>query len=92
MAGIGQYLKDTHGELRHVAWPTQTQTVVYTILVAIISIIVAVYLGLFDYLFTSGIGQLVGSTPSAAPASGIEITPIPVEGQNAPQVEFNLGE
>lgn len=90
MAGIGQYLKDTHGELRHVAWPTQTQTIVYTVLVAIISVIVAAYLGLFDFLFTSGVTRLVGTTPAAP--SGIEITPIPVEGQGAPQVEFGVGD
>ena len=40
-----QYLKDTRAELRHVAWPTQTQTIVYTLLVAGISLGTAAYLG-----------------------------------------------
>ena len=41
-----QYFKDTRAELRHVAWPTQTQTIVYTLLVAGISLGTAAYLGL----------------------------------------------
>jgi preprotein translocase SecE subunit len=64
MAGIGQYLKDTQMELRHVAWPTRTQTVVYTILVAAISILVAAYLGVFDFAFTTGLTRAVASLPA----------------------------
>jgi len=47
------YLQDTRAELRHVAWPTVKQSVVYTMLVIGISILVAAYTGVFDYLFTS---------------------------------------
>jgi len=55
MEGFLQYLKDTRGELRHVAWPTQTQTIVYTILVALLSVGVSLYLGLFPVqLWRSG--------------------------------------
>ena len=59
MSTIGQYLKDTQAELRHVAWPTQTQTIVYTILVVFISLLISVYLGLFDYLFTSALSTII---------------------------------
>ena len=61
---IIQYLKDTQQELRHVAWPTRTQTVVYTILVATVSIIVSLYLGLFDFLFTTTLARFVGVAPA----------------------------
>ncbi len=57
--GFGQYLKDTRGELRHVAWPTRTQTIVYTIFVAAVSIFTALYLGFFDFLFTTGLSRTV---------------------------------
>ena len=33
-----QYLKDTRGELHHVAWPTRMQTIVYTIIVIALSL------------------------------------------------------
>ena len=69
---IGQYLKDTQGELRHVAWPTRAQTIVYTVLVALLSIFVALYLGLFDFLFTTGLARLVSVLPAAQPASAIQ--------------------
>lgn len=60
---FGQYLKDTQAELLHVAWPTRTQTIAYTILVALISLGVALYLGLFDYVFTSSLTRLIGASP-----------------------------
>ncbi|OGG50116.1 preprotein translocase subunit SecE [Candidatus Kaiserbacteria bacterium RIFCSPHIGHO2_01_FULL_54_36] len=62
---IGQYLKDTQGELRHVAWPTRLQTIVYSILVALLSIVVALYLGLFDYIFTTGLARFLEILPGS---------------------------
>ncbi|MDZ4227188.1 MAG: preprotein translocase subunit SecE [Patescibacteria group bacterium] len=76
MAGFGQYLKDTRSELRHVAWPTRTQTIVYTILVSAISIAAALYLGLFDFLFTSGLSRVLEVLPSYDP-NAITITQEP---------------
>lgn len=46
------YLKETKGELKHVSWPTRTQAVLFTTLVIVLSIVMAAYLGAFDYLFT----------------------------------------
>ena len=50
-----QYLKDTRGELNHVAWPTRAQTIIFTSLVIALSLLVSFYLGLFDYLFTTAL-------------------------------------
>lgn len=58
-----QYIKDTRGELRHVAWPTRLQTIVYTVLVILISIFVALYLGLFDLIFTGGVRTMLEVLP-----------------------------
>ena len=46
------YLKDTKGELKHVSWPTKNQAVWYTIIVVVISLFVAFFLGFFDYIFS----------------------------------------
>ncbi len=76
---FSQYLKDTRAELNHVAWPTRTQTIVYTLFVVAISVGIALYLGFFDYLFTSGLGRFVETRAIAAPAaqqSPITVTPI----------------
>jgi preprotein translocase subunit SecE len=63
-----QYLKDTRSELRHVAWPTQTQTIVFTVLVVALSIFVSLYLGLFDYIFTGIIQRYVDAGGFSTPA------------------------
>jgi preprotein translocase SecE subunit len=47
-------------EMKQVAWPTQKQSFLYTALVIVISIIVSLYLGLFDFLFTHGVEFIVG--------------------------------
>ncbi len=86
-----QYLKDTRAELRHVAWPTQTQTIVYTLLVAGISLGIAAYLGLFDFLFTSGLTQLVNNLPTAPSVQTIPVTqtaPTPTTSNTAPTLPF----
>jgi preprotein translocase subunit SecE len=53
------YLRDTRAELTHVSWPTPRQTVIYTILVIVISIFVALFLGAFDFVFTSSLNWFV---------------------------------
>lgn len=52
MSRIGNYVRDTAGEMKHVKWPTQQQAFIYTALVIGISAIVAVYLGVVDFPFT----------------------------------------
>lgn len=63
--GLGQYLKETRSELRHVAWPTRTQTIVFAALVIAISIGIAAYLGLLDFLFSKGVAAILNTAPSA---------------------------
>ena len=46
------YNKDTRGELIHVSWPTRKQATMFTIVVIVVSVVVAFFLGFFDYLFT----------------------------------------
>jgi len=97
---IFQYIKDTQGELRHVAWPTRTQTIVYTLLVAGVSIVIALYLGLFDFIFTSTLTRSLGVVPDSTVVipdngtSSIEIDTsspqieiVPVDSADAPSGE-----
>ncbi len=48
---ITEYIKDTNAEMKHVAWPTRKQAMVYSVAVVIVSIGVALFLGFFDYIF-----------------------------------------
>jgi preprotein translocase SecE subunit len=53
------YLKDTVAELKHVSWPTQTQSIVYTALVIGVSIGVSLYVGIFDFVFSKGLNWFI---------------------------------
>jgi preprotein translocase subunit SecE len=59
--GIKQYINETRAEMKHVTWPTRQQTTSYTIVVILLSIIVAIYLGAFDSLFVWVLKHIVPS-------------------------------
>lgn len=59
MSKITEYLKETRSELRHVIWPSRRQTVFYTLIVIVLSVAIAYFLGLFDFLFSKGVGALL---------------------------------
>jgi preprotein translocase SecE subunit len=59
MDALSKYFRDTFAELRQVAWPTQSQTVKYTILVVLISVFVSLFVAAFDYVFSLGINTVV---------------------------------
>ncbi|TSC67241.1 MAG: hypothetical protein CEO19_303 [Parcubacteria group bacterium Gr01-1014_73] len=54
-----EYLKETRSELKHVSWPTRRQAIAFTAIVIAISVFVAIFLGLFDYLFTFAIEKFI---------------------------------
>ena len=55
MNKLTNYFKDTRSEMKHVSWPTQNQTVNFTIMVLGISIFTGLLLGLFDIIFQLGL-------------------------------------
>lgn len=61
MSNLMNYFKDTIAEMKQVTWPTQKQAFVYTGLVILVSVVVALFLGAFDHLFSLGIDFLVNN-------------------------------
>lgn len=59
MSKITEYFKETKAELKHVIWPTRSQTFYYTLIVIVLSVIIAYYLGVFDFIFSRGLEQLL---------------------------------
>ncbi len=59
MKNFLSYLKNVRGELAHVVWPKPKQAVIHTLLILAISAVVAVFIGILDYLFTSLIGMII---------------------------------
>ena len=56
---ITEYIQDIRAELRHVKWPTRRTTFMFTLIVVALSIITAIYLGAFDFLFSEAVGSLI---------------------------------
>ena len=59
MSSITEYLKETRTELKHVIWPSRSQTFYYTLIVIVLSVVVAYYLGVFDYFFSLLLGRVI---------------------------------
>jgi len=59
MSKLSDYVRETREEMKHVSWPTRRQTFVFMMLVIVISVAVSVYLGLFDYIFSTGLKSLI---------------------------------
>jgi len=59
MNRLFNYFRATRGELKHVSWPTQKQTVIFTVFVIVISIITAIYLGILDHFLTKGLNSIL---------------------------------
>jgi len=51
LSKISNYIKESIEEVKKVTWPTKKETRQYTVLVIIISLAVATYLGALDYIF-----------------------------------------
>ncbi len=51
MSKLTEYIKETRAELKHVNWPTRQQAIMYTVVVVIVSLLTALFLGVFDSLF-----------------------------------------
>ena len=52
MSKITEYFKETKTELKHVIWPSRSQAMYYTLIVIILSVFIAYYLGVFDFIFS----------------------------------------
>lgn len=59
MDKITNYIKEVIAEAKHVTWPTRKQTIFFTVAVLIVSVAVAYYLGLLDFLFGQGLKLLL---------------------------------
>jgi preprotein translocase subunit SecE len=58
---IKKYVKETIAELRKMTWPTKDELIGSTIVTVVVSVIVAVFIGLVDQGLTFIIKQLFGA-------------------------------
>jgi len=53
------FLKEVKLEIKKINWPTRQQTVRYTLIVLGISVVVALFLGGLDFLFTFLLNEFI---------------------------------
>ena len=56
---LTDYIKETRVEIKHVSWPTRKQAVVFTVIVIVVSLATATFLGVFDYIFSLGLEKIL---------------------------------
>ena len=59
MQNLTQYFKDTLAEMKQVKWPTQNQAMIYTALIIFVCIVVALFVSMFDFIFSAGIDFII---------------------------------
>jgi preprotein translocase subunit SecE len=60
---IVRYFKETRAELRKVTWPTREETRTLTTIIVIVTVTMAVFLGLLDYLFQIVAAGIIAGNP-----------------------------
>ena len=56
---VVNYFKESKAELKKVSWPTRKETINHTSLVIGISLGVAIFFGLLDYVLTIGVEKII---------------------------------
>lgn len=59
MNKITSYFKESAAEMKKVVWPTKKQTTTYTIIVIGLSLGIALFFGILDYVFNIGLEQII---------------------------------
>lgn len=55
-----EFVGEVQVEFKKVTWPTQQQTIAGTVSVVVIVVIITVVLGLFDWVLSLGLSQVLG--------------------------------
>lgn len=59
MQFLTKYFKESLVELKKVTWPTKKETYRYSIIVFLLSIAVAIFLGALDFIFNLGLEKII---------------------------------
>ncbi len=60
MEKIKKFLKEVVAELRKVTWPTKDELIGSTIVTIVVSLIVAIFIGIVDRILTLGVRAIFG--------------------------------
>ena len=57
---VTRYFRETRGEIRKVTWPTRQESQRLTAIVLGVTAMMALFLGLLDFIFSNAVQNLVG--------------------------------
>jgi preprotein translocase subunit SecE len=77
---IISYLKETRAELRKVHWPSQQEARALTLVVMAVTIAMAAFLGILDYVFDRLIAGVINLNPFAVVVSVLMVVGLFVAG------------
>ncbi len=58
MQKVKKYLKETMAELRKMTWPNKDELIGSTIVTVVVSLIVAIFIGIVDRILTFGVTSI----------------------------------
>ncbi|MEK7602574.1 MAG: preprotein translocase subunit SecE [Patescibacteria group bacterium] len=61
MNALVTYLKNVRAEMTHVVWPDRMQGLWHTLLIVVISAVLALFIAGLDYIFTGVVSKLLGA-------------------------------
>jgi preprotein translocase subunit SecE len=70
---VVRYLRDTRAELRKVHWPTRQEAWNLTKVVLMVTISMALFLGLLDYLFDRELGGIISRSAIAVGVAAVVV-------------------
>ena len=56
---ILQFFREVRVEIKKVTWPTRKETMASTVVVLVTTFIIGAFLGIVDFLLSTGVGQIL---------------------------------
>ncbi len=60
MHALTTYLRNVRAEFVHIVWPSNRTAISHTLVVVLIALFVAIFIGVFDFLLRTGVNAIVG--------------------------------
>jgi preprotein translocase subunit SecE len=61
---VVKYFREAKVELEKVSWPTRKDTIMYSVLVLVLSLVTAAFIGALDLGLTKGLEKLISIIPA----------------------------
>jgi len=61
MTSLFTYLRHVREEFTHIVWPSRHTAIAHTLVVILIAAVIALLVGLLDYVFGLGVSRVIGA-------------------------------